>query len=300
MNCLRAVFVITTFLIPVFTVYSADLESDAAIKCSSCDDWNQPQAPFKIYGNTYYVGMAGLASVLIVSDKGLILLDGDLPQSAMLIDQHIRSLGYRTQDIRFIVNSHVHFDHVGGIAALQRTSGATVAVSTESAKALKAGELQPDDPQYGMGKQATSFPPVKKVKVIHDGELLRLGNVAITAHLTPGHTPGGTTWTWKSCEQFTCLDIVYADSLNAISADNFRFGDYPKLVELFRHSIVVVDELPCDILISVHPEFADIQGKYARLKAGATENPFIDKQACHNYAAAAAEKLENRLVAEQK
>jgi len=300
MNTIRAMITITAVLIPGFTPYSAELKSDAAIRCSSCDGWNQSQAPFKIHGNTFYVGTAGLSSVLIATDKGLILLDADLPQSAALIDEHIRSLGYRTTDIRFIVNSHVHFDHVGGIAALQRASGATIAVSSASAVALTAGELQPDDPQYGMGKRATSFPAVTNTKIIKDGEVLRVGDIAITAHLTPGHTPGGTTWTWKSCEQSKCIDIVYADSLNAVSADGFRFSDDPKLVETFRHSIAIVEKMPCDILIPVHPEFSDIQGKAARLKAGEKENPFIDNQACRNYAVAAAEKLKNRLATEQR
>lgn len=305
MNIMRATFFAATLfavtgLMVAVPVSAAEAEFDAAIKCGSCEYWNQPQVPFKIYGNTYYVGTIGLSSILIASDNGLILLDGDLPQSAPLIDANIRSLGFRTEDIRLIVNSHVHFDHVGGIAALQRATGAIVAASVASAKAIKAGVLQRDDPQFGLGRQSTAFPAVKEVKIVKDGEVLRVGSLAITAHLTPGHTAGGTTWTWKSCEQSRCLNIVYADSLNAVSSDDYRFSDHPQWVESFHRSITVVEKLPCDILISVHPEFADIQGKLARIKADQQTNPFIDNQACQHYAADAAEKLKNRLLTEQQ
>ena len=131
-----------------------------------------------------------------VRDKGHILLDGGLPQSAALIDDNIRALGFRTTDVRLIVNSHAHFDHAGGIAALQRRSGARVAASAAGARALAAGEPPADDPQYGLGRQAMAFPKVPQVQAVGDGEVLRVGALALTAHLTPGHTPGSTTWSW--------------------------------------------------------------------------------------------------------
>jgi metallo-beta-lactamase class B len=278
----------------------APLSADPAIACDSCESWNKEQRPFRIYGNTYYVGVAGLSAVIIASSKGLILLDGDLPQSAVAIAEHIRALGYRVEDIKFILNSHMHFDHAGGIAALQRASGAIVVVSPESAKALQHGALQPDDPQYGFGKNKTSFPAVKNVRHIADGETLRVADIAVTAHFTPGHTPGGTTWTWKSCEQSNCVNIVYADSLNAVSSDGYKFSNSPDTVTTLRNSINLVEHLPCDILISVHPEFTDIQGKLVKLKADPSVNPFIDSQACRNYALAAAQKLDKRLAAEKE
>jgi metallo-beta-lactamase class B len=141
------------------------LEADPPRKCESCDTWNAAQEPFRIFGNTYYVGVAGLSSVLITSDKGLILLDGGLPQSAPLIDASIRKLGFRTEEVRLIVNSHAHYDHCGGIAALQRVSGAVVAASASGARAIESGEPPVDDPQYAFGRTANSFPPVKHVKV---------------------------------------------------------------------------------------------------------------------------------------
>src|ERR1044071_7932221 len=240
------------------------LQAERPKACEWCAGWNVAQDPFRVFGNTYYVGVAGLGAVLVTSDKGLVLLDGGLPQSAPLIDASIRKLGFRTEDIRLIVNSHAHYDHAGGIAALARSSGAVVAASASVARALESGGPPADDPQYAFGREANSFPAVKRVKVVADGETLRVGKLGITAHLTPGHTPGSTTWTWRSCEGPRCLDIVYADSLNPVSAPGFRFtGDatHPDITATFRHSISAVGRLPCDILLAVHPDFAGMGEK---------------------------------------
>ena len=279
------------------------LKPDISIVCPSCDEWNGRHEPFRIFGNTYYVGVAGLSSLLIASDTGAILLDGGLPQSAPLIDASIRALGFRTEDIRLIVNSHAHYDHGGGIAALQRVSGAVVAASAAGATALERGEPTSDDPQYAFGPQANRFPAVKNVRVVRDGEVLRVGSLAITAHLTPGHTRGSTSWTWRSCEGERCLNMVYADSLNAVSAPGFRFsGDSarPGSVETFRKSIAKIAALPCDILIAVHPGFADLDGKLKRRAEKTTPDPFVDPESCRTYAADAAKRLDARVVEERK
>jgi metallo-beta-lactamase class B len=272
---------------------------DPPIPCDSCAEWNAPRPPFRVFGNTYFVGPAGLGSVLVTSDAGHVLLDGALPQSAALIDANIRALGFRTEDVRVIVNSHAHFDHAGGIAALQRASGATVAASPAGARALERGGPVPEDPQFVGG---TGFPKVEKVRVVADGETLRVGALAVTAHFTPGHTPGSTTWTWRSCEGARCLDVVYADSLNAVSAPDFRFsGDatHPNIVESFRKSIATVEALPCDILLAVHPSFAEMDHKLAARAQAPASDPFIDPGACRVYAANAREALERRLLQEK-
>lgn len=133
----------------------------------------RPHEPFRVYGNTYYVGVAGLSAVLITTDAGLILLDGALPQSAPLIDANIRTLGFKTEDVRLIVNSHAHFDNGGGIATLQRVSGATVAASEPGARAIQQGFPTADDPQYESGRKSFPIAPVKSVRVVRDGEELR-------------------------------------------------------------------------------------------------------------------------------
>ena len=292
------------------------LQPDPPHNCGDCAAWNQPHEPFRVFGNTYYVGVDGLSAILITGAQGSILLDGRLPQSAPLIDASIRKLGFRTEDIKLIVNSHAHYDHAGGIAALQRASGATVAASAAGAKAIERGEPTADDPQFAFGREANKFPAVKDVRTVADGETLRVGDLAITAHLTPGHTPGSTTWTWRSCEgtraargsgpqgsEGRCYDIVYADSLNAVSAPEFRFtGDatHPSRIPAFRATIAKIRALPCDIVIAVHPGFTDVAGKLKRRQENPPRDPFVNAAGCRAYADAASKRLDARIAEEAR
>jgi metallo-beta-lactamase class B len=206
------------------------LRPDPPAVCDRCAAWNQPQAPFRLFGNTYYVGPRGLSSVLIVSSAGLILVDGGLPQSAPLIDASIRALGFHTEDIKLIVNGHAHYDHAGGIAALQRLTGASVAAGAAGVPALVHGKPTPDDPQATVANNG--FPPIARVRGVSDGEVLRVGDVAITARAIPGHTPGSTAWSWRTCEGSRCLDAVYGDSLTTVAAKGFRFTGDATVVRL--------------------------------------------------------------------
>jgi metallo-beta-lactamase class B len=259
-------------------------------------EWNAPQKPFRIYGNTWYVGPYGLSSVLLDTGHGLALFDGDLPQSAPMIEANLRALGFHVRDIKWIFNSHAHADHAGGIAALQRDSGAQVLASAAGAHAMALGGADRADPQYG---DAPDYPPVRQVRVLRDGEVVQLGDVAITAHYTPGHTPGSTSWTWTSCADGRCLHMVYADSLTAISAPGFRFSDDPRRVAAFRQAIATVAALPCDILLTPHPDASGFWQKVARRKSDTDVAPLIDANACRAYAAPATEKLDAKLVQEQ-
>jgi metallo-beta-lactamase class B len=279
------------------------LVADPPHACEWCVGWNQPRAPFHVYGNTWYVGTDGLGSILITSPKGHILIDGGLTQSAPLIAANIRAAGFSLEDVKLILNSHTHYDHAGGIAALQRVSKAQVAASPASKRALERGGAMEDDPQFDYGTEANAFPPVKDVRAVADGETLRVGELAITAHFTPGHTPGGTTWSWKACEKKRCLDIVYADSLNSVSAPGFRFsGDatHPSRVQGFEHSIAVIEALPCDILLAPHPVMIDLDAKLTRWKENPAVNPLIDAGACKAYAAGGRERLAERVAEETK
>jgi metallo-beta-lactamase class B len=279
---------------------SSLLRPDPPHVCGDCDEWNRPHEPFRVFGNTYYVGVAGLSSILITGTGGSILLDGGLPQSAALIDANIRKLGFKTADIRLILNSHAHYDHAGGIAALQRISGATVAASEPGARAIERGEPTEDDPQFAFGRQANAFPAVKGVRRVADGETLRVGDLAVTAHLTPGHTPGSTTWTWRACDAGRCYDVVYADSLNAVSAPAFRFTAPPSRIPSFRATIAKVAALPCDIIVTVHPAFADLDGKLKRRADRPASDPFVTSDGCRVYARDAGKRLDGRISEEEK
>jgi len=281
---------------------SSALVPDPPIVCDSCAEWNMPHEPFKVFGNTYYVGSKGLSSVLITSDAGFVLIDGGLTQTAPIIDANIRKLGFDTKKIRLIVNSHAHYDHAAGIAALQRYTGASVAATAPSAAALMQGEPTKDDPQYGFGRKANAYPAVTSVRTIQDGETLKVGSVAITAHLTPGHTPGSTTWTWQSCEGSRCLNMVYADSVTPVAAPGFRYtGDstHKSLVDAFRRGLKRIEDMPCDILVTPHPDASNLDGKLARRDKEKQADAFVDAQSCRAYAATGMKRLDERIAQEK-
>lgn len=271
----------------------------AVTQCASCAAWNVPQAPFRIYGNTYYVGTHELSAILVTSDQGLILIDGALTESAPQIADHIRALGFRPEDIKLIVNSHAHYDHASGIAALQRLSGARVAASPPSADVLRRGTLSADDPQHDLSPPPPSIEAVPMVDVIRDGQTLRVGPLALTAHFTPGHTWGGTSWSWTSCEKARCLHIVYADSLTPVSADNYRVTDHPDLLAGFEKSFAALAAMPCDILLTPHPGISDtLKRLEARDKDGKAD-AFIDPDACRKLAESSRQALTKRLAQEK-
>lgn len=267
----------------------ADEHLDPPIDCRSCADWNEPQAPFRIFGNTYYVGTAGLSVILIDSGDGLVLLDGALPQSVPLIEAGMGALGFSPGDIRVIALSHAHYDHSGGIAALQRLSGARVVTSRHGARTLARGDLLEDDPQYGGVN--TAFPAVVGAEIVEDGAGIGIGNITLRAVYTPGHTPGGMSWTWRTCMADDCRQFVYADSLGPVAGDSYRFSD--GMADPLRASAAAVARLDCDILLSPHPFLFRMHEKL-----GQGGDAFIDGDECASYAESALDALERRLARE--
>jgi metallo-beta-lactamase class B len=266
----------------------------ARIPASREAQWLAPQAPLRLYGDTYYVGTHGLSSVLIDTGSGLILVDTALPQSVPTLEDHVRSLGFRLKDVRYILVTEPHFDHAGGAAALARDTGATVVAGPAAARVLRTGRAGPDDPQE---PQLPAFPAVADVRELRDGEQVVLGHATVTAIATPGHTAGSTSWTWRTCEGPRCVTAVFGASLNPVSADGFRFSDTP-LPGVFRASIARVGALPCDLLVSAHPDNSDADRKLAELEAGGAPNPFLVPGACRAYAERAAGLLDQRLASD--
>jgi len=255
--------------------------------------WNAPQTPFRIYGNTWYVGVRGLTAILVTSPAGDVLIDGDLPESAPLIEDHIRALGFRLADVKLILNTHAHYDHAGGIAQLQRDTGAEVVASVAGAALMARGGR--GDPQYG---DAYPYTPPGRIRTVADGEIVKLGPLAIATHLTPGHTPGSTTWTWRSCEADRCLDIVYADSLSTPDYKLVNNPEYPGIVGDYRHSFATIAALPCDIVLSPHPGMVDFWERVDKLQAG-DANALIDRNGCRKYAQDASTAFEAKLAEQE-
>lgn len=277
---------------------AAMLVATAAVKAQNQQAmrtaWNRPQQPFQVFGNTYWVGTYALGSVLVTSDSGHVLIDGGLPESVNQIRDHIRQVGFKIEDIKLILNTHVHYDHAGGIAELQRLSGARVAASAGSAPVLKTGMPEPDDPQFGL---LAGFEPVRSVRVVRDGETLSVGALRLTAHMTPGHTRGGTSWSWRSCEGARCLNVVYADSLSPVSNSTFKYTSSP-LLKAFETSYATLEGLPCDILLMPHTGFSPILENLAA-RDGGKADAFIDAGACKAYVAAMRANLIRRVETER-
>jgi metallo-beta-lactamase class B len=188
------------------------------------------------------------------------------------------------------INSHEHYDHAGGLAKLKEITGAQLLARAEAKIALEAGTNQATDPQFGL---ASNFAGVSVDRLITDGEAVTLGPLRLTAIASSGHAPGGTSWTWKSCEGATCYDFVYADSLGAVSADDYRFSEHLEYVDVFRATIDRIANLKnCDILITPHPSQSDF---FERLSGAA---PLIDSTACARYATTSQKKLTARLAKE--
>lgn len=260
-----------------------------AAACAGRDGWADPSPPARIFGTVHHVGTCGITALLIVSPKGHVLLDGGPPDAAPLIAANIRRLGFEPRDVRYLLNSHEHLDHAGGLAALQRLTGAAVVARAPARPVLESGTIGAADPQAGA---IPGFPGVVVGRVIAEGETLRLGPLRLTAHATPGHTDGGTSWTWRSCEAGACHTFAYVDSLTPVSADNYRFADHPLRVAPFRITFAKVAALECDILLTPHPSASNL---FARLAGQAA---LVDRNACAAYAAGAAKRLDERLARE--
>lgn len=269
----------------------------ACLITAKAADWYAPQEPFPLYGNTYYVGTGGISAVLITSPAGHILVDVGGPEATEPVVAHIRKLGFRVEDIRYILNSHAHQDHAGAIADVQKLSGATVLASPASVKVLESGQPDPADAQF---PNLTPMSPVAHTRAVRDGEIVHLGPLAVTAHFTPGHTQGGVSWTWQAEEGGRTVNVVFADSLYALAAEGRYFSRnplYPHAQADVERSIATVAALPCDVLISAHPELGGLWERKAK-QAALGDAAFIDTGACRNYAAKARATLAQTLAAE--
>ena len=260
-----------------------------AASCKDWDDWDKPAPPVRIHANTYLVGTCGISAILVTGTNGHVLIDAGTEPGADLIARNIRRLGFRLEDVKILLHSHEHFDHVGGMARLQQLTGAQLVASPNAAAVFKTGAAGPGDPQAGMH---APFPPARVDRVINHGETVRLGNLMLKAIETKGHTHGALSWQWVSCDGGVCRTLVYADSLTPVSRDDYRFSDHPGVLEAFRRSIERVGGLDCDILLTPHPSASDMVDRLAG------RAPLNNSDACRDYAASIGNRLEERLAKE--
>lgn len=243
-------------------------------------DWTEPFPPFHIAGNLYYVGSKGLASYLVTTPQGNILINSNLEANVPMIAASIEKLGFKFKDTKILLISHAHWDHVAGSAKIKEMTGAAYMVMDGDVPVVESGGKA--DFQYGNTPDAL-YQPTKVDRVLHDGDQVKLGGAVLVAHLTPGHTKGCTTWTMKVIESGKSYNVVIIGSPNVnpgyTLVNNMA---YPQISQDYQRMWRVLKSLPCDIFLGAHGSYFGLEQKYPLLKTGQA-NPFIDPHGYQKY-----------------
>lgn len=264
-------------------------EPKPAIACSKDAGWDEPMPPRHLFGDAWYVGTCGISAILLASPQGHVLIDGGAKMGAERIEANLHALGVSVQDIKYILVSHEHFDHVGGVAKLQRDSGAIVLTRQPAVVTLKLGVSDRRDPQFDV---LDRFPAIAQVQAITANGVLRAAGRSIQNIPMPGHTPGGSGWAWQECEGRTCLNLFYSDSVSAISDKTYRYGAPGALAKPLLQTLRRLEHARCDVLITTHPSASNL---IERLEGKA---PLVQSSACRSLAEKARTSLNKRLADE--
>jgi metallo-beta-lactamase class B len=245
-------------------------------------DWTQPFPPHRVIGNVYYVGSQGLASYLITTPQGHILINSSLESSVPLIRESVEKLGFHFSDVKILLISHAHWDHCAGSAAIKELTGAKYMVMDADVPEIEAGGK--GNFQYG-DSPTSHYQPAKVDRVLHDGDEVKLADTVLTAHLTPGHTKGTTTWTMKTKEGDKTYNVVIIGSPNVNAGYKLvNNALYPQIASDYERMFRILKSLPCDIFLGAHGNYYGMEAKFARMKEGAA-NPFIDPEGYKSYVA---------------
>jgi metallo-beta-lactamase class B len=256
-------------------------------------EWTEPFPPFRIAGNLYYVGSKGLATYLIATPAGHILINSDLEANVPLIRASVERLGFKFNDIKVLLISHAHWDHNAGSALIKQLTGAKYMVMDADVPVVESGGKA--DFQYG--NTPTSLYPATKVdRVLHDGDEVKLGDAVLVAHLTPGHTKGCTTWTMKVKDNGKELNVVIVGSPN-VNPGYKLVGNalYPQIAADYERMFQVLKSLPCDVFLGAHGAYFDMEAKYARVKEGG-QSPFIDPDGYKTFVASKEQEFRAELA----
>jgi metallo-beta-lactamase class B len=258
--------------------------------------WEEPTTPLKIVGPLYFVGTRGLSSWLFATPQGHILLNTGMPSSGPMIVESIRKLGFKPEDIEIIINGHARSDHAGAFAYMKKVSGAQIAIMKEDVQAIEDGGK--DDFHYGADWQIMGFPPVKVDGVLRDGDTIRLGEVLLTAHHTPGHTRGSTTWVTQLVDGGCVYTVVFPDG------GGFNPGyrvakepSYPGINDDYRRTLHTWEMLKPDIWAGHHTEYFDLEGKRKRAETEGV-NAWVDPEGYRHFVAAKRRAFEDEVDAE--
>jgi metallo-beta-lactamase class B len=236
------------------------------------ENWNTPTEPFHVIDNVYYVGTEGLASYLIVTPKGNILIDGALESSVPQIEANVAKLGFKTSEIKILLNTHAHFDHSGGLAQLKKSTGAKLAAMKGDVSALEGG--------FYLGSENVkelSAPPVKVDRVLEDGDTVELGGTVLKANLTPGHTRGCTSWSMTATDRGKPYEVLLFCSASVALNRITPPLQYEGIVEDYRKTFAKLRKAKVDVPLAPHPEFFALLAKRERAKIDPSQNAFIDR-----------------------
>jgi metallo-beta-lactamase class B len=247
----------------------------SALAATQPPAWTEAIKPFRIAPQLYYVGTKGLSAFVITSNDGAILIDGTLAENASLIESNIESVGVPLKSVKWILSDHAHSDHVGAVAQIKKDTGAGFAASAGDRPALESGI-----PGGDMDYDTTDwhFSPIKVDRVIQDGHTVAVGDVTLTAHLTPGHTAGCTSWTTTVSDGSRPLQVLFLCSLTVAGNKLVNNHADPEIVASYETTFAKLSTMEADIVLTTHPEIADIMGREARVQAG-NADAFIDRNA---------------------
>jgi metallo-beta-lactamase class B len=255
-------------------------------------DWTKPFPPHRIIGNLYYVGSKDLASYLITTPQGDILINSSFEENVPLIQASIKKLGFRFGDVKILLISHAHGDHCAGSALVKKLTGAKYMVMEGDVPVVESGGKE----DFNYGKSSDQwYPPAKVDRGLHDGDQVKLGNIILTAHLTPGHTKGCTTWTMEVAEGGRTYHVVIVGSPNVNSGYKLVNNvNYPQIAQDYERTFRILKALPCDIFLGAHGEYYGMEAKYARLQQE-RPNPFIDPDGYKSFVAEKEHAFETKL-----
>jgi metallo-beta-lactamase class B len=261
-------YITTNAVVPI------PISQDKIAAATLFNSWKPAIPPRHIIGNIYYVGMSGVSSWLITTPEGHILIDSAFEESVPQICRNIEQLGFHVSDIKWLLSSHAHADHTGGHALMKRLSGARIVASAADARVMASGGADDFSP---FPKELLAYAPVKADRIVQDGDEVSLGGVTLTAHLTPGHTKGATTWTMPVQDGEQTYNVVFFSSVSLVPPTRLLNNpDYPSIAEDYAATFRMLKALPCDIFLAPHADQFGLAEKLQRLAQGASPNPFID------------------------
>lgn len=280
----------------LFAAFAADAAFTPVLRADIDPDWTTPMPPFRIAGNLYYVGSRDLASYLIATPQGHVLINGNLATSPPQIRASIEKLGFHARDIKILLISHGHYDHCAGSAAIKRMTGAKYLVMAADVSVVESGGRT--DFRYA-NDPSMHFPPCKVDRALHDGETIELGGTRLTAHKTAGHTKGCTTWTMSIPQNGRSYNVVIVGSPN-VNPGYRLIGNtqYPQIAADYQQGFRTLRSLPCDIFLGAHGGYFNMLEKYKRLQAGDT-NAFVDPAGYKAYVEEREQAFESELARQQ-